>query len=133
MDYNFKKFTKVGSKLGNYTISLSGKSFSFGFNSGFYTKENIKDYKKVVLFYDAKNKAVAFKFTNDEEAEGAFTVIHSNNGSTGSVTAKSFIINNGISEYSGKKKPNIIKDDDFGELFVINLLEKKLDIEEQTS
>jgi len=123
-EYNFKKFTKVGSKLGNYSISVNGKSFSFGFNSGFYSKEKIKNYKKVILFFDESKKAVAFHFTNDENAKGAFTIIHSNNRTTGSTTAKSFFIDNKIAgeeKYFGQKTPKKIQDNNFGLLFVIEL------------
>lgn len=127
-DYNFKKFTKVGSKSGNYSISFNGKSFSFGFNSGFYTKENISGFKKVILFYDVDKKAVAFHFTNDENAEGAFSVIHSNNQRTGSVTAKSFVTDNSLArkEYFGKKDIKKIVDDNIGEMFIIHLLDSGL-------
>lgn len=126
-EYNFKKFTKTGAKLGNYTISISA-SCSFGFNSGFYNKEQIKNYKKVVLFFDGKRKAVAFQFTNDEKALGAFTVIHGNQGSTGSVTARSFFVENGLDKmnYSGKKTPKKISDEALGNLYVIHLEEKEL-------
>jgi len=122
-EYNFKKFTKVGSKSGNYSISINSKSFSFGFNSGFYSKENINKYKKVVLFFDEQKKAIAFNFTNDEKAEGAFTVVHGNNQSTGSVSTKSFFVNNKLNTagHSGKRKPKKINSNNFGLLFVIEL------------
>src|SRR3989338_5286329 len=108
-EYNFKKFTKRGSKLGNYSISVTS-SYSFGLNSGFYSKEVIKQYKKVVLFYDKAKNAVAFHFTNDEDAEGAFTVVHHNTGTTGSITARSFFIENEINkkELVGRKIPQKI-------------------------
>lgn len=122
--YNFKKFTKKGAKLTNYSISLTG-SYSFGFNSGFYDREGIRNYKKVVLYYDPIKKAVAFQFTNEESTEGAFTIIHSNVGKTGSVTAKSFIMNNSlnIGEYRGKKIPQKIHQDEIGDLYVIHILQ----------
>jgi len=122
-EYNFKKFTKIGSKLSNYTISYNGKSFTFGFNSGFYTRENISQYSKVVLFYDVGRNAVAFQFSNEQDAQGAFTVVHSNNQTTGSVTAKSFIIENKLDneKYYGKKEPKKIIDKNIGELYVIEL------------
>lgn len=123
-EYTFKKFVSTGTRLGNYSISFNGSSY-FGFNSGFYVKENINKYKKVVLFYDKKKKAVAFQFTNDQNAEGSFTVVHAQNQSTGSVTARSFVIGNDINKprYFGKKKPIKVRDKNFGELFVINLFE----------
>lgn len=125
-NYNFQKFTKIGSKLSNYSISVNGKSYSFGFNAAFYVKENIKNYKKVILFYDKGNKAVAFKFTNEDE-KGAFTVIHGGRGNTGSVTAKSYFIDNELvnREYFGKKNPKKIRDDNLGLIYVIDLLDDK--------
>lgn len=122
--YNFRKFTRTGSRRGNYSISLS-PSFSFGFLSGFYRKEGIKNYKKVILFYDKDSKAVAFQFTNDLESEGAFTVIHGKKQSTGSVTARSFVFENDLNkkEYFGRRIPKKITDNEFGELFVIHLLD----------
>lgn len=124
--YNFEKFTKRGSKTGNYTISFTA-SKTFGFNSGFYLKENLGRYKKVVLFYDKKAHAVAFKFTNDEKAEGGFAMIHSNNGSTGAVSARSFILSNDLdkNQYHGKKRPKRIREAQFGTLYVIDLTEKE--------
>lgn len=129
-EYSFKKFTKTGVRTGNYSISLN-VSNTFGFNSGFYNKENIKDYKKVILFYDKEKNAVAFKFTNEEKQEGIFTVIH--HKGTGSVACRSFVLGNDLAnkEYYGKKTPKKIFDKDFGELFVIELKlnEKEIDKE----
>ncbi|MCG2694627.1 hypothetical protein L6261_00900 [Candidatus Parcubacteria bacterium] len=124
-DYNFVKFTKIGSKTSNYSISLTG-SYSFGFNSGFYSRESIKDYKKVFLFYDKNKKAVAFQFVRDENSKGAFKIVHSKVGTTGSVTAKSFITQNEIDkrEYFGQKEPKKMVDESLGQIYVINLLEK---------
>ncbi len=125
MSYNFKKFVKKGARLGNYSISLS-PSYSFGFNSGFYNKEGVKNYKKVVLFYDKRQKTVGFQFTRDEDAEGAFTIIHGKTQSTGSVTVRSFIIQNNLykKNYFGKKTPTKIIDNKIGELFVIQLVQE---------
>lgn len=133
--YNFKRFIKVGSKLSNRSISFNGKSFSFGFNSGFYTREKIDMYKKVILFFDKEKKAIAFHFTNDENAQGVFTVIHGNNKTTGSVTAKSFVINNKLDnpKYFGRKEPKKIKDEEIGELFVIELDEQKQILQNKTT
>ena len=125
-NYNFQKFTKIGAKLSNYSISINGKSYSFGFNAAFYMKQNIKNYKKVILFYDNKNKAIAFKFTNEDE-KSAFTIIHGSRGNTGSVTAKSFYIDNELlnQEYFGQKKPKKIQDDNLGLIYVVDLVDNK--------
>lgn len=124
--YKFNKFTSIHSKTSNYTISIN-RSYSFGFNSAFYKRENIKKYKKVVLFYDPNKRAVGFQFVNDENTQGAFTLIHGNFGTTGSVTARSFFIENDLhkEEYFGKKIPKKIEDPKFGSLYVIDLLEKR--------
>ena len=128
-DYNFKKFTKIGSRLSSYSISFNGKSYSFGFNSGFYAKEEINQYKKVVLFYDKEKKVVAFRFINEDE-KGAFTLVHSTKGKTGSITAKSFIIDNELNkeEYYGKKIPEKINYDNLV-LYVIHLLDSQDKVE----
>lgn len=120
-EYNFLRFTKTGSRLGSYSISLT-RSYSFGFNSGFYSKEGVSKFKKVVLFYDKVKEAVAFHLTNDEGAEGAFTIIHSKN--TGAVSARSFFIGNELKQerFIGKKVPKKITDDRLGTLFVIDLV-----------
>jgi hypothetical protein len=121
-NYNFKQFKGVGSKLSNYTISFNGNSFTFGFNSGFYVKENIGEYKRVALYMDKENLAVAFRFTKDIE-EDTFSILHSNNGKSGSTTAKSFIIDSRIDkkEYYGQKIPKKIKGEN-GVLYAIDLV-----------
>ena len=123
-DYNFIRFTKTGSKLGSYRISVN-TSYSFGLLSGFYSKEGIEKFKKAVLFYDKSKKAVAFSFTNDENAEGAFTISHGK--SNGSVSARSFFIGNDLrqEQFLGKRVPKKEKDDRLGTLYVIDLLKKE--------
>ncbi|MFA6552457.1 MAG: hypothetical protein WCT19_03070 [Candidatus Paceibacterota bacterium] len=122
-EYNFVRFTKRGSKLGNYAISVNA-SYSFGFLTGFYTRENISKFKKVVLFLDKAKKAIAFNFTNDD-SEGAFTISHGNNN--GSVSARSFFIGNDLKqeEFLGQKIPKKEKDDRLGTLYVIDLISKE--------
>ena len=124
-DYNFVRFTNRGSKLGNYRISVNVKSHTLGLLSGFYSKEEIKDYKKAVLFFDKSKKVIGISFTNDADAEGAFTISHNNEGNTGSIAAHSFFIGNEITEgrYTGHKTPSKIKDNKLGTLFVIDLLQ----------
>lgn len=122
-NYNWQKFTKTGSKLGNYVISVNA-SFSLGLLAGFYSKEDIKKYKKAVLFFDKSRKAVAINFTNDENAEGAFAVTHGANN--GSISARSFFLANEIKQdqFLGKKIPKKEKDDNLGTLYIIDLINK---------
>lgn len=122
-DYNFIRFTKIGSKFGSYSISIN-KSFSFGFNSGFYSKEDIKRFKRVILFFDKNKNAVAFQFTNDENSEGSFAVTHGE--SSGAVSARSFFMGNNLKneQFLGKRIPKKEKDDRLGTLYVIDLIKK---------
>ena len=123
-EYNFVRFTKTGSKLGNFAISINSSN-SFGLLSGFYSKEGIEKFKKAVLFFDKSKKAVAFSFTNDENAEGAFTISHGK--SNGSVSAHSFFIANDLrqKQFLGKRIPKKEKDDRLGTLYVIDLIKKE--------
>jgi len=122
-DYNWQRFTKTGSKLGNYGISVN-KSYSFGILSGFYSKESVDKFKKAVLFFDKSRKAVAFAFTNDENAEGGFAITHGKNN--GSVSARSFFLANELKQdqFLGKRTPKKEKDDKLGTLYVIDLIKK---------
>lgn len=124
-DYNFVRFTNRGSKLGNYKVSINVKSHTLGLLSGFYSKEEIKQYKKAVLFFDKIKKVIGISFTNDGDAEGAFAVSHNNVGNnTGSIAAHSFFIGNELTDdkYSGQKTPRKIKDNKLGTLYVVDLL-----------
>lgn len=126
-DYNFVRFTSRGSKKGSYQISLN-KSLFFGLLSGFYSKEGIKDFKKAILFYDKSRKAIAIIFTNDKNAEGAFSVTHNkNNNNSGSIAARSFFIKNEIAQdqFFGRKIPRKERDDKLGMLYVIDLVDKE--------
>lgn len=122
-DYSFEKYIGVGAKGGETSITFSGKYSQFSFNSGFYTSANIKNFKSVILFFDNNKKAVAFKFLSDAQS-GAFTIAHSKSGNAGYITAKSFCVKNNLvdEQYTGRKKPIKIQDEEFGELWVINLL-----------
>jgi len=123
-DYNFIRFIRKGSKFGNYSISIN-KSDSFGFNSGFYSKEEIKKFKRVILFFDKSKNAVAFQFTNDDNAEGSYAVTHGKN--SGSVSAHSFFLEHNLKQdqFLGRKIPKKEKDDRLGTLYVIDLVKKE--------
>ena len=120
-NYSFQRFTSTGAKLGSYTISVN-KSYSFGFNSGFWSKEGVSKYKKVVLFFDNKIPAIGFLFTNDENAEGAFALM--NGKSNASVSCRSFFIKNDLLQerFIGRYTPKKVSDDKLGTLYVIDLI-----------
>src|SRR3989338_3971938 len=123
-DYNFIRFIRKGSKFGNYSISIN-KSDSFGFNSGFYSKEEIKKFKRVILFFDKSKNAVAFQFTNDDNAEGSYAVTHGKN--SGSVSAHSFFLEHNLKQdqFLGRKIPKKEKDDRLPILYFIDLVKKE--------
>lgn len=123
--YNLKKFTGIGSRLSHYFISYNQSGFVI--SSGFYLREGIKAYTKAVLFFDEEKKAVGIKFTSQDDAEGAFQLIHSNKGTTGSISSRSFIIANNLNDlkYYGRKTPKKINYEGEGDIFVIDLLEEK--------
>jgi hypothetical protein len=123
-NYNLQKFLGIGSRVGNYFISFNKSGFMI--SSGFYAKENIKDSSRVVLYFDPEKKAVGFEFTNDNSAEGSFTLVHGNKGTTGSISVRSFVIAHNLNqaEYFGRKIPKKI-DHQGSKIFVIDLVDKE--------
>lgn len=123
-NYNLEKFVNVGSRVSNYFISFNKSGFMI--SSGFYTKEGIKNFSKVVLYFDSEKKAIGMEFINDNDAEGAFALIHANKGTTGSVSARSFITTYNLNkpEYFGRKVPKKIEYQG-NEIFVIDLIENE--------
>lgn len=120
-EFNFKKYVGIGTRSGDYFISFNKSGFMI--SSGFYSRENIKNFSKVVLYFDEEKLAVAMQFTNEDNAEGAFKLIHGNNKTTGSVTAVSFVKKYNLNNpsYFGRKVPQKINYEGAGELYVIEL------------
>lgn len=129
-EYNFSKFISVGSRLGNYFISLNKSGFII--SSGLYVKEGIKNFLKVVLYFDNSRKAIGMEFTTNINDEG-FTIIHNNSKTSGSVSARSFIIANSLNDpkYYGRCKPKKINYQGKN-IFVIDLISKDKLIEKMT-
>jgi hypothetical protein len=122
--FNFVVFEDVGAKRGSYTISISRHS-AFGFNSGFYKKENIKNYSHVILSCDKSKKAIGFSFVKNPKAAGAWKISHGKNSAN--VVAHSFFNANDLvpSRYVGKYQPHNYTDHKLGKLFYIILQKKK--------
>lgn len=120
-NYNLQRFVGVGSRRGSYFISFNKSGFMI--SSGFYMKEKIKDFSKVVLYFDSEKKAVGIQFTSDSNAEGSFTLIHGNKGTTGSISVRSFVVTHNLNktEYYGRKIPKKIDYQGSG-IFVIDLI-----------
>lgn len=122
-EYNLKKFLGMGSRKGDYFISYSKSGFMI--SSVFYSKENIKNFSRVILYFDEEKKAVGFEFTNENNTEGAFALIHGNNETTGSISARSFVKANNLDnpKYFGRKIPKKIAYEGVGDIFVIDLID----------
>lgn len=125
--YNLTKFVSVGSRTGNYFISFNKSGFMI--SSGFYLKERIKYFSKVVLYFDPERISVGIEFTSDDTAEGAFALTHGNQGRTGSISARSFVIANNLNkkEYFGRRNPKKINYQG-REVFVIDLINQEQDL-----
>lgn len=127
MDYNLTKFIGVGSRSGDYFISFNKSGFMI--SAGFCSQENVKNFSKIVLYYDESKEAVGFQLTNEDNAEGAFKLVHGNNGTTASVSARSFVKANNLidSKYFGRRTPKKITYDGIGEVFIVDLI-KPVDV-----
>lgn len=123
-DYNLQRFTGIGSRVGNYFISFNKSGFII--SSGFYSKERIKDFSRVVFFFDSEKKSVGILFVKDNSEQGSFTLVHGNNGTTGSISARSFIFTYDLNkpEYFGRKVPKKINYQG-NEIFVIDLIDRE--------
>lgn len=129
--FNFEQFTSVGSKLGNYRITISANA-AFGLNSGFYTAEKIKDYTYVKIFYDKNKKVIGFLFTNDKDDKGTIKISHGKKNS-GYIAAKTFFLSifpgniDEVKKYVGRYTPKTYEDEKLGKLYYITLGEKEID------
>ncbi|MDD3065943.1 MAG: hypothetical protein PHT24_06785 [Endomicrobiaceae bacterium] len=125
MEYNFKKFEGVNSRMEN-RITITNSN-SVGFPTQFYNDNNIKRFEYVLLFWDAKNKAIGIKFTNEESEKSRFKILHSKIGYGGSITARSFLKANNIDPklYHGRYDWKKEKVEGIGEIFIIELKEKQ--------
>ena len=131
--FNFEQFKGVGSKLSNYSISITTNG-SFGLNSGFYNTEKIKDYSYVMLFYDKNRKTIGFLFTNTKSSDkGTFKITHGNN--SGYIGTKTFFMSifhgdlDEVKKYVGRYTPKTYDDEKIGKLFYITLKEEETNTE----
>jgi len=130
-NFNFEQFTSVGSKLGNYRITISANA-AFGLNAGFYTAEKIKDYTYVKIFYDKNRKVIGFLFTNNKDDKGTIKISHGTKNS-GYIAGKTFFLSifpgniDEVKKYVGRYTPKTYEDEKLGKLYYITLGEKQID------
>lgn len=131
-EINFIRFKEVGSKLGNYIISIN-RHGAFGLNSGFYRAEEIANFSYAMMFYAKEERFIAISFTNNKEEKGVFKITHAKSKTSGSIVARSFLMTvfsgnkEELVKHAGGYTPKTYKDDNFGKLFYIDLKEKELD------
>jgi len=128
-NFSWKPFKDRGTKSGNYEISVmktgaKGKNGGFGFLSGFYKKENIKDCSYISLFYDEEKETIGFIFNNDKDYPGAFKLTKGKGSS--SVFPNSFWSGFAIDieKWAGRYTPKISMDEKLGKIYYIQLKEK---------
>ncbi|MDP3794585.1 MAG: hypothetical protein Q8R13_01500 [bacterium] len=124
MEYNFKKFEGRNVRLED-RITVT-KSYAIGFPTKFYIDNGVREFQYVVLFWDAENKAIGIRFTNDEVEKNKFRIIHSKNGYGGSIVVRSFFRSHGIDpvRYHGRYAWEKYPLEGVGDIFVLRLQEK---------
>lgn len=124
--FTFVPFEDMGAKFTSYTISI-GKHSGFGFNSGFYKKEGVSKYARILLMFDKSRRTVGFFFTNDDKMKGTYKIIHTNNKNSASVVVHAFFSAYTIDpkEYAGKYTPKEYTDSTLGKLFYITLKKQR--------
>lgn len=88
MKYRFKKF-KEKDMGAEDRISIYER-YQIGFPAKFCQDNKIRDFKYVVLFWDAGNRAIGLHFTNDEKEKSKFKINHSKKGYSGMMSVRSF-------------------------------------------
>jgi hypothetical protein len=117
---NFVVFEGVRGRFTSNFISIN-KQGGFGFNAGFYRKNDLKHYSHIRLSYDAANKAVGFQFSSAGKPRGTWKLSHLTN--CANVMARSFFNACGLypKALAGRYEPKEYKDPKLGNLFYIVL------------
>jgi len=126
MNYQFVKFEARNTKTED-RITIT-KSQSIGLPSKFYNDNSIKKYKYAVLYYDKDIKAIGIQFTINADEKHGFSISKSGKYG-GSIIARSFFKINSIDtgHYHGRYNWNKKKQNEIGELYVIELDNPKLE------
>lgn len=124
MVYNFIKFEDKNARSEG-RITITG-SYSIGFPTKFYKDNNIENFNYVVLFWDAEQKALGIQFTNNQDEPGRFKIVKTREYGAMAST-KSFFTKNEIDPKTvkGRYDWEKVNHSDAGEIFVINLKERK--------
>ena len=125
----FKKFENINKKLEDViTVTKTG---SIGFPKFFYTKNSLKDFSYVTLFYDEELKIIAIQFTSNEAEKSKIRILPpSKDGYGASIIARSFFKTYGLESYDyfGKYNYKIEEIEGIGKAFTIQLKKKEIEV-----
>lgn len=119
--YSFTKFEGIYLR-GDNKIAIN-RGGLIRLSVGFCRTTNVKDFRYAVLFYDATNKAIAFKFTFNQ-AKGALKLTRDKSSLT--ISGKLFFSVNNLEEKKclGRYEWQKLSLPDIGEVYIIELTKK---------
>jgi len=131
-DYVLIKYKKTGSARGESTISIT-KHNSFGFSSRFAKDNLLSQFKYTILFFDPELMEIGFQFTSDENEKDKYAIFGAGDkpgGYGGNIVCTSFFKDNHLvpNDYKGQYRPEKRQLEGIGELFVIKLSDKTVEI-----
>lgn len=123
---NFVEFRTFGQRIGSNYIGIT-KNGTISFYSGFYEKNNIKDYKCCIILYDREQKLLGIQFGGQELGDGACVINHNETHKTGSIASQNFFkMNPELStlELKGKYAPEEFNQSNRKNVFMIDMAKK---------
>ena len=123
---NFIESRSAGARLGSDFIGIT-KNGAISIYAGFYNKNSLKKYSHCLLLLDKTQNLIGLQFGGEELGEGSYTVNHSANHKTASISAGNFFMHNGLSTSSwyGKYPPEKYNDGIRKNVFMLDLEQKK--------
>lgn len=130
-DFNWddlERFEQTGSRISTPYISISRRK-TISLSSGFihHAKEQMNGKTHVVIFYSKYNNCIVFKFTDDENENGAIKVtIKDGSKSNCSIAVKSFLnyYNMDVDSLAGRYTAFISDIPNLGKLWAVCLKNK---------
>ena len=123
----WEEFRGAGSRYETYYIGITGNG-TISIYAGFYKKEDIKKYKKVLFLYDKQQQLIGIKFSeNDDLGDGTYTLNHSPKKDNAWISATNFFKHYEyklpLIELKGKYKPTK-QEGEKGTVFIVDLKSK---------
>jgi hypothetical protein len=120
---NFVEVRTFGSRVGSNYIGING-SGAVSFYSGFYRSNGISRFEKCLMLYDKDAELIGFQLGGKELGDGTFPLNHNPKNKTAWISAQNFFKLNPeliLLKIKGKYVPEIVKDENRGDVFVIDL------------